>query len=57
MDAAVRRHRAMLAAVGALALAVVAGAVTLWPRGEVNRPAVAGQRDPTPAGQRDPDPG
>jgi hypothetical protein len=47
----------MLVAVGALALAVVAGAVTLWPRGEVNRPAVAGQQDPTPAAPCDPDPG
>jgi uncharacterized membrane protein len=47
MDAAVGRHRAMLVAVGVLALAVVAGAVLLWPRGEANRPAVAGQEDPT----------
>ncbi len=39
--------RAMLVAVGVLALAVVAGAVLLWPRGEANRPAVAGQEDPT----------
>jgi hypothetical protein len=30
-----------------LAVAVVAGAALLWPRGEVNRPAVAGQQDPT----------
>ena len=47
MDAAVGRHRAMLVAVGVLALAVVAGAVLLWPRGEANRPAEAGQQDPT----------
>ena len=47
MDAAAGRHRVMLVAVGVLALAVVAGAVLLWPRGEVNRPAVAGQEDPT----------
>jgi uncharacterized membrane protein len=47
MDAAVGRHRAMLVAVGVLALAVLAGAVLLWPRGEANRPAVAGQEDPT----------
>src|SRR5918992_2259715 len=47
MDAAVGRHRAMLVVVGVLALGVVAGAVALWPRGEVNRPAVAGQEDPT----------
>jgi uncharacterized membrane protein len=47
MDAAVGRHRMMLVAVGVLAVAVVAGATLLWPRGEVNRPAVAGQQDPT----------
>jgi len=47
MDAAVGRYRAMLVAVGMLALAVIAGAVLLWPRGEVNRPAVTGQEDPT----------
>ena len=45
MDAAVGRHRAMLVAVGMLAVAVVAGAVLLWPHGEANRSA--GQRDPT----------
>ena len=37
----------MLAVVGVLALAVVAGGVALWPRGEVARPAAAGQQDPT----------
>ena len=37
----------MLVAVGALALVVVAGAAELWPRGEVTRPAAAGQPDPT----------
>jgi hypothetical protein len=47
MDAAVGRHRAMLAVVGMLALGVVAGAVLLWPRGEIHRPAAAGQQDPT----------
>ena len=47
MDAAVGRHRAMLVAVGVLTLAVLAGAVLLWPRGEANRPTVAGQEDPT----------
>jgi uncharacterized membrane protein len=47
MDAAVGRHRAMLVVVGVLVLAVLAGAVMLWPRGEANRPAVAGQEDPT----------
>jgi hypothetical protein len=47
MDAAVGRHRAMLVVVGMLALGVVAGAVLLWPRGEIHRPAAAGQQDPT----------
>ncbi|MDP9208978.1 MAG: YibE/F family protein, partial [Actinomycetota bacterium] len=47
MDAAVGRHRAMLVMVAVLALAVLAGAVMLWPRGEAKRPAVAGQEDPT----------
>jgi uncharacterized membrane protein len=47
MEKVVGRHRAMLVVVGALVLVVVAGAVALWPRGEVARPAAAGQRDPT----------
>ena len=47
MDAAVGRHRAMLVAVGVLTLAVLAGAVLLWPHGEANQPTVAGQEDPT----------
>jgi uncharacterized membrane protein len=47
MDAAVGRHRAMLVVVAVLALAVLAGAVMLWPHGEARRPAVAGQEDPT----------
>ena len=47
MDEVVRRHRVMLAVVGVLALAVVAAGVALWPRGEVARPAAAGQQDPT----------
>jgi hypothetical protein len=47
MDATVGRHRVMLIAVGVLALAVMAGAALLWPRGEANRPAVTGQEDPT----------
>jgi hypothetical protein len=47
MDAAVGRHRAMLIVVGMLAVGVVVGAGLLWPRGEVNRPAAAGQPDPT----------
>jgi uncharacterized membrane protein len=37
----------MLAAVGVIALAVVACAVALWPRGEVPRPATAGPADST----------
>jgi uncharacterized membrane protein len=45
MDKVVRRHRVMLAVVGVLALMVVAGAVVLWPRGEVATPAAAGQEN------------
>jgi hypothetical protein len=45
MDAADGRHRAMLVAVGALALAALTGAVLLWPHGQGNRPT--GQQDPT----------
>jgi uncharacterized membrane protein len=37
------RYRAMLAVVGVITLAVLAGAVALWPRGELSRPAGAGQ--------------
>jgi hypothetical protein len=37
----------MLIVVGMLAFGVVVGAVLLWPRGEVHRPAAAGQQDPT----------
>jgi uncharacterized membrane protein len=37
----------MLAVVGVIALAVLAGAVALWPRGELTRPATAGQADST----------
>jgi uncharacterized membrane protein len=47
MDEVVRRHRVMLAVVAVLALGVLAGAVALWPRGEVIQPAAAGQQDPT----------
>jgi uncharacterized membrane protein len=36
-------YRVMLAVVGMIALAVLAGAVALWPRGELARPAGAGQ--------------
>jgi uncharacterized membrane protein len=37
----------MLAVVGVIALAVLASAVALWPRGELTRPAAAGQPDST----------
>jgi hypothetical protein len=37
----------MLAVVGVIALAVLASAVALWPRGELPRPAAAGQADAT----------
>jgi uncharacterized membrane protein len=37
----------MLAVVGVIALAVVASAVALWPRGELRQPAAAGQPDST----------
>jgi uncharacterized membrane protein len=37
----------MLAVVGVIALAVVGCAVALWPRGELPRPATAGQADST----------
>jgi uncharacterized membrane protein len=47
MEKVVRRHRVMLVVVGVLALAILAGAVALWPRGEVAQPAAAGQQDPT----------
>jgi uncharacterized membrane protein len=41
------RYRAMLAVVGVIALAVLAAGVALWPRGELPRPAAAGQADST----------
>ena len=47
MEKVVRRHRVMLVVVSVLALVVVAGAAALWPRGEVDRPAGAGQQDAT----------
>jgi len=37
----------MLAVVGVIALAVLAGTVTLWPRGELPKPAAGGQADST----------
>jgi uncharacterized membrane protein len=47
MEKVVRRHRVMLVVVGVLALALLAGAAALWPRGEVAQPAAPGQQDPT----------
>ena len=42
-----QRLAEMLVVVAVLALAVLAGAVMLWPHGEARRPAVTGQEDPT----------
>jgi uncharacterized membrane protein len=47
MHSSADRYRAMLAVVGVIALAVLASAVALWPRGELARPAAAGQPDST----------
>ena len=47
MDASGNRHRLLLAVVGLLVLAVLAGAVALWPSGRLADPAAAGQADPT----------
>ena len=47
MHSSAGRYRAMLAVVGVIALAVLASAVALWPRGELPGPAAAGQADPT----------
>jgi uncharacterized membrane protein len=47
MDRAVGRHRAMLAVVAVLALAVVAGAALLWPEGRPAGSPAAGQQDGT----------
>ena len=47
MDASGNRHRLLLALVGALVLAVLAGALALWPRGRRAEPAGGGQADPT----------
>ena len=41
------RHRLLLGVVAALVLAVLAGAVVLWPSGRLADPAAAGQADPT----------
>jgi uncharacterized membrane protein len=47
VDASGNLHRLLLAVVVALVLAVVAGAVALWPSGPLADPATAGQADPT----------
>jgi len=47
MHSTAGRYRVMLAVVGVIALAVLASAVALWPRGELPRPAAAGQPDST----------
>lgn len=47
MDASGNRHRLLLGVVGLLVLAVLAGAVALWPSGRPADPAAAGQEDPT----------
>jgi uncharacterized membrane protein len=47
VDANGNRHRLLLAVVGLLVLAVLAGAVALWPSGRLADPAAAGQADPT----------
>ena len=47
MDTNGNRHRLLLAVVGLLVLAVLAGAVALWPSGRLADPAAAGQADPT----------
>ena len=47
MQSTTGRYQAMLAVVGVITLAVLAGAVALWPRGELPRPPGAGQADST----------
>jgi uncharacterized membrane protein len=47
MQSTTGRYRVLLAVVGVIALAVVGAAVALWPRGELARPAAAGQADST----------
>src|SRR5215218_11210022 len=47
MHSTAGRYRVMLAVVVVIALAVLASAVALWPRGELPRPAAGGQADPT----------
>jgi uncharacterized membrane protein len=47
VDASGNRQRLLLAVVGVLVLAVLAGAMALWPRGRLAEPAGGGQADPT----------
>jgi uncharacterized membrane protein len=47
VDASGNRQRLLLAVVGVLVLAVLAGAAALWPRGRLAEPAGGGQADPT----------
>jgi uncharacterized membrane protein len=47
VDASGNRQRLLLAVVGVLVLAVLAGAVALWPTGRLAEPAGGGQADPT----------
>jgi uncharacterized membrane protein len=47
MQSTTARYRVLLAVVGVIALAVLAGAMVLWPRGELARPATADQADST----------
>jgi uncharacterized membrane protein len=47
VDASGNRQRLLLAVVGVLVLAVLAGAVALWPGGRLAEPAGGGQADPT----------
>jgi len=47
MQSTTGRYRVLLAVVGVIAVAVVGGAAALWPRGELARPATAGQADST----------
>jgi uncharacterized membrane protein len=47
VDARRNRHRVLLAVVAVLVLAVLAGAVVLWPSGRLAAPAGGGQADPT----------
>jgi uncharacterized membrane protein len=47
VDARRNRYGVLLAVVGGLAVAVLAGAIALWPSGRLAEPAGGGQADPT----------